>query len=525
MMERPQCLADASVSATRSQSRTARRVALRHGPLLALVCSVASWSCSSDDVSPGATPPVYTPPNTSPDAPPDTAPNGPQGNAGSGGGTDVPPGNEGNVIPSRPIATDSDAGVTNPSGDADSGGAGSVDPEPPVVCDILPNNGSLTDGDANIDLASELQRISGFGGMDGGFYPELTAAQVDTAFGNGQGQMGLSIIRIRVPEARDRFGTSLAAASRASALGATVMATPWTPPANLKSNNSTVGGSLNVASYGAYADHLLAFRDFMQQNGVPLYAISVQNEPDIRVDYESCDWTANQLIDWITAHGSKFGDTRLMAPESFNFNRQVSDPILNNPAASAQVDIVAGHIYGNGLADYPLARQQGKEVWMTEHYTDSANPANQWPLALDVGTEIHNIMSANFSAYVWWAIRRAYGLMTEDGVVSKRGYLVAQYSKFIRPGFVRVRTTQPNNQNVGVTAYKGENDEVVVVALNRSAQPQTINLDVFNSCATTFSRFTTSQTKNVNADGQVTLTERRASVTLDGQSVTTFVSQ
>jgi glucuronoarabinoxylan endo-1,4-beta-xylanase len=489
---------------------------LRQRPLLALVCACAAWSCSSDELLP----------TTSPSVPGFMQPDGPSGNAGSGGNaTDSPSsgGDGGNL--GVPSATDTDAGIAPSTQDAgDAGGDNPDEPDEPVVCDILPNGGSLTDGDANIDLAQQLQRISGFGGMDGGFYAELTPTQVDTAFGNGPGQIGLSIIRIRVPEAQDRFGTSLAAASRAFQLGATVMATPWTPPANLKSNNSTVGGSLNVASYGAYADHLLGFRDFMQSNGVPLYAISVQNEPDISVTYESCDWTSNQLIDWITAHGSKFGDTRLMAPESFNFNRQVSDPILNNPAASAQVDIVAGHIYGNGLADYPLARQQGKEVWMTEHYTDSANPANQWPLALDVGTEIHNIMSANFSAYVWWAIRRGYGLMTEDGVVSKRGYLMAQYAKFIRPGFVRVRATQPSNTNVGVTAYQG-NGQLVVVAVNRSAQPQSINLDVFNSCATSFSRFTTSVNKNVADDGSVTLTDRRATVTLDGQSVTTFVSQ
>jgi len=411
----------------------------------------------------------------------------------------------------EPAAGDATGVVSNDAGIAE-------------VCNIIPNAGSVTDGDANIDVSVELQRIAGFGGMDGGFYAELTPDQIDTAFGNGPGQLGLSIIRIRIPEAQNGFGTSLAAASRAFQLGATVIATPWSPPANLKSNNSTTGGSLNVASYGAYANHLLSFRDFLQANGVPLYAISVQNEPDIQVTYESCDWTSNQLIDWISGQGSKFGDTRLMAPESFNFSRQFTDPILNDPAASAQVDIVAGHVYGGGLADYPLARQQGKEVWMTEHFTESANSANAWPLALDVGTEIHNIMSANFSAYVWWAIRRGYGLLTEDGVVSKRGYLLAQYSKFIRPEYVRVRSTQPSNASVGVTAYKGAN-RVVVVALNRSDQPQTINLDVFNSCATSFSRFTTSVSKNVANDGTVALDNSRATVTLDGQSVTTFVSQ
>jgi len=309
-----------------------------------------------------------------------------------GGGTAVSPtGGEGGRVNEAPptyrlvdAGAASDAGPSGPASDA--GGA--------PVCEIIPNTGSTTDGDVNIDLGTAFQRIAGFGGMDGGFYPELTAAQVDTAFGNGPGQIGLSIIRLRVPESQNNFGTSLAAASRAVGLGATVMATPWSPPANMKSNNSTTGGSLNVASYGAYADHLLAFRDFMESNGVPIYAISVQNEPDIQVTYQSCDWTPNELVDWVKSQGPKFGDTRLMAPESFHFNRQFSDPILNDAAAAAQVDIVAGHIYGSGLADYPLARQLGKEVWMTEHYTDSNNPANAWPLALDVGTEIHDVMSA-----------------------------------------------------------------------------------------------------------------------------------
>jgi glucuronoarabinoxylan endo-1,4-beta-xylanase len=412
---------------------------------------------------------------------------------------------------------------------ADAGGVAGPGSNPPdagtnAVCTIVANSGSATDGDANIDAAAELQRIAGFGGMDGGFYAELTAAQADSAFGNGTGQLGLSIIRIRVPEDETKFGTSLAAAQNAVGHGAIVMATPWTPPANQKSNASTVAGSLNVASYGAYADHLIAFRDFMQSNGVPIYALSVQNEPDIKVTYESCDWTANQLLDWVKGQGSKFGDTKLIAAESFHFDHALTDPILNDAAAAAQVDIIAGHIYGSGLADYPLARQRGKEVWMTEHYTESANSANAWPLALDVGTEVQKLMAANFSAYVWWAIRRSYGLLTEDGQVSKRGYVLAQFSKFIRPGYTRIQATNPNNTNVAVTAYKGGN-QVVVVAVNRSAHAQSIEHDVFNGCATGFSRFTTSATKNVAADDAVALQNGRATVSLDAQSITTFVSQ
>jgi len=512
-VERLQRLEPSRVSAAvRAILRAAaEQVIAPHWRLLA--CSCTALSCNGDmGPSTAFTPAVsFMPPEQQSSA----------GGGAAGAADESPPIGAGGT---ENMATAIDLEPSALAGSGGGLGASPPDAVPMNVCDIIPNTGSATDGDANVDLTGELQRIAGFGGMDGGFYAELTPTQVETAFGNGAGQIGLSIMRIRIPETQDGFATSVSAASRAVQLGATVMATPWSPPIGMKSNNNAVGGSLNVASYGAYADYLVSFRDFMQSNGVPLYAISVQNEPDIAVTYASCDWTANQLVDWITAQGSKFGDTKLMAAESFHFDHQLTDPILNNAAAAAQVDIVGGHVYGSGLVDYPLARQKGKELWMTEHYTESANSANAWPLALDVATDIHKSMTANFSAYVWWAIRRGYGLITEDGLVSKRGYVMAQYAKFIRPGYVRIGATQPSNANVAVTAYKG-GDQVVVVAVNRSAQPEAITLDMYNTCATSFARFTTSATKNVASEDPVTLTSGRAAVTLDGQSVTTFVSE
>jgi glucuronoarabinoxylan endo-1,4-beta-xylanase len=447
------------------------------------------------------------------------------GSAGSGSSDGSGDGSNVGTGSGSPEAVPGDAPLLGNMGSAGSAGSVPTETPPPAACTLIANTGSATDTDVNIDLGIELQKIAGFGGMDGGFYPELTAAQVDSAFGNGPGQIGLSIIRVRVPETVARFPVSVAAAARASQLGALIMATPWSPPVAMKSNGALVGGELNVASYGAYADHLLAYRDFMQANGAPLYAISVQNEPDIQVSYESCDWTPQQMVDWVKSQGAKFdGPTLLMAPESTRFDRLWSDPLLQDPEVAAHVDIVGGHVYGNGVADYALARDQGKEVWMTEHYHDSANPANQWPLALGLGTDVHRSMTVNFNAYVWWAIRRAYGLLTEDGVVSKRGYVMAQYSKFVRPGFVRVSATQPTSTDVAVTAYKG-GGQLVVVALNRSTTPQAINLDVFNGCAAELSRFTTSANANLAEGDAVTLVDGRATVTLDAESATTFVSR
>jgi glucuronoarabinoxylan endo-1,4-beta-xylanase len=397
--------------------------------------------------------------------------------------------------------------------------------EPPIDCAPIENSGAADDGDVNVDLATEFQTISGFGGISvPGWIPDLTPEQVQTAFGRGPGQLGFTILRVRIPHQAENFAAEVPAPQLAVALGARVIASPWTPPAALKSNNDIVGGELPPANYGAYADHLLSFRDFMAENGVALEAISVQNEPDITVTYESCDWTAQQIADFLVQQGPRFGETKLIAAESFNFNRQMTDPLLNDPEVAAEFEIVGGHIYGNGLFDYPLARQAGKEVWMTEHYTDSNNPANAWPNALNVGAELHDVMQANFNAYIWWYIRRSYGPITDDGFVSKRGYLMSQYARFVRPGYIRVAASQPAN-GVQVTAYKNGPGRVVVVALNETTAVQTVSLDIFGACVTTFDRFTTSETKNAADDGPVTLENRRVTVTLDAQSVTTFVSQ
>lgn len=134
-------------------------------------------------------------------------------------------------------------------------------------------------------------------------------------------------------------------------------------------------------------------------------------------------------------------------------------------------------------------------------------------------------MSANFSAYIWWYIRRSYGPITEDGLVSKRGHLTARYSKFVRPGFVRVAATAPAAPDVHVTAYKGQAGEVVVVAVNMSEEPRDVTLDAQGTCVDAFARYTTSATKDVADDGEVALEAGRATLTLEGQSVTTFVSR
>jgi O-glycosyl hydrolase len=376
-----------------------------------------------------------------------------------------------------------------------------------------------------INPATTYQTVRGFGGFSGaGWAAELTSAQVDAAFGTGTGQIGLSIMRVRIDPDASKWSTQLPSAQLAKAKGAILFATPWTPPASMKTNNSLISGRLATSHYTDYATHLLNFASTMQAGGAALYGISIQNEPDWDPSYEGCQWNATEFIDFLSSQGSRFGSYKVMAPESLNFSKTLTDPILNSATAAPQFDIVAGHLYGVNPSDYPLARSKGKELWMTEHYTDSTSDANDWTKALPVALELHNSMVANYSAYVWWYIRRSYGLLTEDGNVSKRGYIMAQFAKYVRPGAVRIAATEKPYADVYVTAYKNTAGKLVVVAVNNGTSQRQLQLQV-GSAAPGFTKYRTTSTDNTGYAGQYTVTGGVATAYVDPGSVNTFVSQ
>jgi len=385
------------------------------------------------------------------------------------------------------------------------------------------SHGFVSAQSVTVDCATEYQKIRGFGGMNmPGWIADLTTDQVKLAFGNGDGQLGLSILRVKVPSDATLFYKEYPAAAMAKSLGAIVFATPWSPPASMKTNGSIVGGTIKATSYSDYASYLLNFATYMKNNKASLYAVSLQNEPDYTVTYESCNWKMAQMIDFLKTQGSKFDTLKVISPESYCFNRTRTDSILNNADATLQMDIVGGHIYGGGLSDYPLARQKNKEVWMTEHFTESLNTGNTWPLALDVASELHNCMISNFNAYVWWYIRRSYGLIDESGVATKRGYLMAQYARFVRPGYIRVASTVNPVANVYTTAYKSDSS-VVIVVLNKATTPSTVSFMLKNYDMNMMTRYTTSETKNVYNEGTVSFSDEVFSVTVDALSTTTFI--
>ncbi|WP_243761534.1 cellulose binding domain-containing protein [Streptomyces sp. YIM 98790] len=385
--------------------------------------------------------------------------------------------------------------------------------------------------DVLVDPSAERQTIRGFGGMNHTVWiNDLTPAQRDTAFGNGEGQLGFSVLRIPVHEDRANWSREVATARRAIEHGATVIASPWNPPAHMTETfvrgSQTDARRLRYDMYGAYAQHLNDFHGFMRDNGVNLYAISVQNEPDYAHDWTW--WTPGEMVRFLRENAGSIG-TRIIAPESFQYVKSFSDPILNDPAALANVDILGAHLYGTpyGNFPYPLFRQkgQGKELWMTEVYhPNSSDSADLWPQALEVGQHIHHAMvDAEFQAYVWWYIRRSYGPLREDGQISKRGANMAHFSKFVRPGYVRIDAPSNPQADLYTSAYKGGDSTVVVVAVNKGTSPVSQRFTLAGSTVSRVSSWVTDAGRNLAPQGATSASGGSFTGELPARSVTTFV--
>ena len=343
-------------------------------------------------------------------------------------------------------------------------------------------------GDCAIDTSVTYQRIAGFGGMN---HPEwqsvntqygaggdMTAAQVQTAFGNGDDELGLTILRIFISDDQNAWKNAIPTAQRAQALGATVFATPWNPPASMRTaGQGGPNGGQYVLKSGAeaqYAQHLNSFIKYCNQQNVNLYSVSVQNEPDWSGEWTH--WEPNAAANFIANYKDAVvsgTNCKLMSAESFSYNKSFYDAVLNNSKAMANCDLFGTHFYGTQRSqmDYAKVENSGKEIWMTEVYVPNsdANSADIWSQAMQAAENIHNgLVVGNMSAYVWWYIRRQYSFLWDDGRISKRGRVMGQYSKWIRPDAYRIGATESPSNNVLCSAYKNEDGSIAIVALNKN---------------------------------------------------------
>jgi glucuronoarabinoxylan endo-1,4-beta-xylanase len=379
----------------------------------------------------------------------------------------------------------------------------------------------------SINFNTTYQTIRGFG-TSTAWQPVLNSTQANNLFGIGQGEIGLTILRSRIDPSSTTGGanwqTELQNAQQAQSINSQVIvfATPWTPPAVWKSNDSTIGGTLNTSNYANFANYLNAFVAYEKAGGVNLYAISVQNEPDfLPGTYESCSYSGAQMDAFVAQEGGTI-NTRLMMPESDSFNLNESDPTLNDSNAVGHVSIVGGHTYGVNPFYYTNAKNKGKDVWMTETtYTPAAGSGAQPTIsdAISAAQLYHQSMAvAQYNAYVYWWTP----LLLNGNSPNYYAYALGQYSKFVRPGYVMTGANNNPTSGVYVTSYKGNNN-YVIVAVNANSGTSSIDFSITGATMTSMTPYQTSASYQLTQQGAVSVSNNSFTYPLPGQSITTFV--
>ena len=149
-----------------------------------------------------------------------------------------------------------------------------------------------------------------------------------------------------------------------------------------------------------------------------------------------------------------------------------------------------------------------------------------WAGDLATGKQINDCMAAGMNAYVTWYIVRYYGPISEDGTVTKRGYVMSQYARFVRPGYRKVQCPAAPQRNISLTAYADSSSgRIVIVAVNTGSAPVQQAFALPGRAVPAFAVYTTSQSKNCAPGSDVHVSGGGCVVNLDPSSVVTLVSK
>lgn len=281
----------------------------------------------------------------------------------------------------------------------------------------------------------------------------------------------------------------------------TTYASPWSPPAFMKdTNNMLKGGKLKPEFYQSWANYYAKFVKAYEAEGVPMWGISIQNEPMATQRWESCIYSAEEERDFLknylgpTMKKEGLGDRKIIA---WDHNRdliyQRASTMLDDPEAAKYVWGIGYHWYepwsgGEQMFDnvklvneaYPntnLIFTEGcKEKFDLEKVDD-------WTLGELYGRSMINDFNNGTVAWTDWNI-----LLDETGgpnhvgnlcfapvhghtktgqvIYTNSYYYIGHFSKFIRPGAKRI-VSSPSRSALASTAFINPDGKVSVVVMNR----------------------------------------------------------
>ena len=448
--------------------------------------------------------------------------------------------------------------------------------------------GSVQAQTSTVTWSTIHQTVDGFGGEDWVCCESLTTAQANAFFSSSSGiglsiirtgnygcpsTGACSVTTGNIPD--------LGTLQKATALGATVDLNIASPPASLKYSGTfsdgTAGASgscLATSNYSAYATFMVQWIQLLEANSVPISIIDVANEPDspspTSNSLGACFWTAAQLDSYIGTYlgpalsSAGLSSVKVMMPNTGYWFGGASGDLYSTCLADSTckqyIGVVATQGYGNSGSPDGFTPQTGYccstytappsnvlpyHVWQSEinggaTYNSTAGlwnwDASMSPDAMVWARNIHDaIITGNISAWEYWQLadccNAESGSPFNDGLMqsnlttaSKRMYVVGNWSKFVRPGWVRIDTGAGTGvSGVYITAFKsGTQYAIVAVNTNSGTTAQTFSLSGFPSTASVTPWLTNSST-NLVAQSTIAVSGSAFTASLSGESVTTFV--
>jgi glucosylceramidase len=305
-----------------------------------------------------------------------------------------------------------------------------------------------------------------------------------------------------------------------------VMLTPWSAPGWMKTSGSMLGSipaspqgsgpetkeasSLRPEFYSAFAHYLVKTVQGYQAAGVPVYALSVQNEPLYApptyngmqmLATEQAAFLANDLGPAMAAAGLK---TKVMAYDH-NWNRpDYPETILNDPKAGAVVAGTAWHHYRGEPSAMTKFHEEfpQKDQWVTEASGGTWQKGN---MLAQEATELVDVTRNWAKSFVLWALATdqdhgphvggcdsCRGLVTIDS--SKPGnpvkaepdyYALGQATKFLLPGAVRIASDEPAGTALRDVAFSNPDGTIVLYTVNAADTSQTFRIGFQGKTAAT----------------------------------------
>jgi glucosylceramidase len=285
-----------------------------------------------------------------------------------------------------------------------------------------------------------------------------------------------------------------------------VMLTPWSPPGWMKTSGSMLGSnaeskeksSLRIDAYAAFASYLVKTVQGYQAAGVPVYALSVQNEPLYAPPtYSGMQMLASEQAAFL---GNALGPA--LAAAHLNLKVMVYDhnwdrpdypeTVLKDPKAGSLAAGTAWHHYGGDPAVMTKNHEEfpQKDQWVTE---SSGGVWQKGNVLAQEAAELIAVTRNWAKSYVLWALatdqnhgpfvggcETCRGLVTIDlsnpakAVVKPEVdyYVLGQASKFLQPGAVRIASDEPGGTSLKDVAFRNPNGEVVLYTLNAGTGSQ-----------------------------------------------------